>query len=67
MSWGRVKVKKELGAFDRWGLQVEVAPAGMMRRFALGSPAQGQGMHFELMKHASTDRLEELLRQPLAG
>ena len=59
--WGSVRLKGELGVFDRDGLLVEIGD-GTMRRFALHSPAAGQTMAFEMMRHRVTDELANALR-----
>jgi hypothetical protein len=61
-GWFGVKLKQELGAFDRDGLQVGVHAGKVMRQFTLVSPAAGQSMAFEMMRHRVTDELEAALR-----
>jgi hypothetical protein len=59
-GWFGVKVKKELGVFEREGLVVDVHGKGM-KRFTLHSPQAGQTMAFEMMKHRVTGELADAL------
>jgi hypothetical protein len=59
-GWFGVRLKRELGVFERDGLVVDVQGTGM-RRFTLHSPAAGQAMAFEMLKHRVTDELAEAL------
>jgi hypothetical protein len=61
-SWGSVRLKRELGVFDRDGLTVDVS-GQRVKRFTLHSPADGQTMTFEMMSHRVTDELAEALRR----
>ena len=61
MLWGSVKIKGELGVFDRDGLVVDVSGKAM-KRFTLHSPQAGQTIVFEMLKHRVTDELAEALR-----
>jgi hypothetical protein len=63
MLWGSVRIKRELGVFDRDGLVVEVSGKAM-KRFMLHSPQAGQTMAFEMLKHRVTDELAGALRPP---
>ena len=59
--WGSVRLKRELGVFERDGLVVDIG-GQRMKRFTLHSPAAGQTMTFEMMSHRVTDELAEALR-----
>ena len=65
-GWFGVSLKQELGVFDREGLQVAVS-GGRMRRFTLHSPAAGQTMAFEMLKHRVTDELADALQSPVSA
>jgi hypothetical protein len=64
MLWGSVKLKGELGVFEREGLEVTIEDRGLTKQFSLRSPASGQQMRFEMTKHRVTTELADLLRQP---
>jgi hypothetical protein len=66
MFWGSVKLKGELGVFEREGLEITIEDRGLTKQFALNSPASGQQMRFEMTKHRVTTELADLLRQPVA-
>jgi hypothetical protein len=64
MFWGSVKLKGELGVFDREGLEVTIETRGLTKQFSLVSPAAGQQMRFEMAKHRVTTELADLLQTP---
>ncbi|MDX6689915.1 MAG: hypothetical protein QOG15_1372 [Solirubrobacteraceae bacterium] len=63
MLWGTVKLKGELGVFERERLEVTVETRGITKQFSLVSPA-GQQMRFEMAKHRVTTELADLLQTP---
>jgi len=50
MAMGRVKLKDELAAFDRAGLQSAVDNQSLVTVFRIRAPRQGMDMAFEIMK-----------------
>ncbi len=68
MLWGRTKIKKDLGTFERAGLHVEVGD-GRIRQFQILSDQPPQVMAFEMAKigkraAAAIDELQVILRTP---
>jgi hypothetical protein len=61
MFWGRVKIKRELGSFDRGGLEVAVEDAKLTKRFALRSPSGGAAVAFEMTRSKFADGLAAAL------
>jgi hypothetical protein len=63
MFWGSVKLKSELGVFDRAGLQVGVRDGAITKQFMLHSPGQGQTMAFEMTDVEHTREIAALLQR----
>jgi hypothetical protein len=68
MFWGSIKIKKELGVFERAGLQVQVGDS-TVRQFQISSVNPPQAMHFEMARlgkgaAAMIDELTRLLQTP---
>jgi hypothetical protein len=59
--WGWITISRELAVFDRDGLIVDVS-GDRMKRFTLHSPAAGQTMAFEMLRHRVTEEMEQALR-----
>jgi hypothetical protein len=67
MFWGSVKIKGELGVFERAGLEVEVKDGRLTKQFHLHSPAQEQTMSFEITRSKVATATAELLGAPAGG
>ncbi|MBA3339062.1 MAG: hypothetical protein H0T54_04825 [Geodermatophilaceae bacterium] len=64
MFMGRLKVKKEIGAFERAGLQVAVEDTSLVTVFRMRAPRQRLEMAFEIMRSDYATAFGVLLSQP---
>ena len=61
MIMGRLKLKHEIGAFERAGLQLAVENTSLVTVFRLFSPGQRQDMTFEIMASDYASQFAALL------
>ncbi len=57
-----MKVKEEIGAFDRDGLEIATHEEALVRRFAIRSPGQDQEMAFEITRSDYATEFASLLQ-----
>ena len=67
MFMGRLKVKKEIGVFERVGLQLAIEDTSLVTVFRLRAPRQGQEMAFEIMHSDYATAFGVLLSQRTAA
>ncbi len=67
MFMGRLKVKKEIGVFERLGLQLAIEDTSLVTVFRMRAPRQGQEMAFEIMRSDYATAFGVLLSKPVSA